>query len=93
MLRAVAHTIPALLSSLNDPRQSHRRVQAVVLFVAIAIHLLHQYWFVDWYIDDAVISFSYARNFAEGEWLVAFPGVERVEGYSNLLWVLVLTVF
>lgn len=41
-------------------------------------------------IDDAFISFRYARNLAEGLGLVFNPG-ERVEGYTNPLWVLILS--
>ncbi len=37
--------------------------------------------------DDAMISMRYARNLAEGYGLVWNPG-EYIEGYSNLLWVL-----
>jgi arabinofuranosyltransferase len=40
--------------------------------------------------DDAYISFRYARHLAEGLGLVWNPG-EPVEGYTNLLWVLLLT--
>lgn len=41
--------------------------------------------------DDAYITFRYARNLAEGRGLVFNPGdVPPVEGYSNLLWTLVL---
>ena len=36
--------------------------------------------------DDAFISFVYARNLAEGHGLVWFG--DRVEGYTNFLWVL-----
>ncbi len=43
-------------------------------------------WFLT---DDAFISFRYARNLLEGHGLVFNPG-ERVEGYSNFLWVLEL---
>lgn len=39
--------------------------------------------------DDAYISFRYAQNLVNGEGLVFNPG-ERVEGYSNLLYVLML---
>jgi hypothetical protein len=46
-----------------------------------------------WFVDDAAISFSYARNFADGEGLVAQPGGERVEGYSNPLWVFLLSLW
>ena len=38
--------------------------------------------------DDAYISFRYAENLVRGEGLVYNPG-ERVEGYSNLLHVLI----
>jgi hypothetical protein len=38
--------------------------------------------------DDAMISMRYARNLAHGYGLVWNPGGERVEGYTNLLWVL-----
>ncbi len=41
-------------------------------------------------LDDAFISYRYARHFVEGHGLVFNPG-ERVEGYSNLLWVLLLS--
>ena len=42
--------------------------------------------------DDAYISYRYAHNLARGEGLVFNPG-ERVEGYSNLLYVLLLAPF
>lgn len=40
--------------------------------------------------DDSFISFRYARNLVHGHGLVFNPGGERVEGYTNLLWVLLL---
>ena len=40
-----------------------------------------------WGNDDAYISYRFARNAAEGHGLVFNPG-ERVEGYTNLLYVL-----
>lgn len=39
--------------------------------------------------DDQMISMRYARNFAEGLGLVWNPG-ERVEGYTNPLWTLIM---
>lgn len=41
--------------------------------------------------DDAMISMRYAQNLAQGEGLVWNPG-ERVEGYTNLLWVLFMAL-
>jgi|LakMenEpi03Aug12_release.lakeMendotaPanAssembly.Ray.scaffolds.fasta_scaffold01204_27 hypothetical protein len=56
----------------------------VVLYVAHAL----VYWFT---CDDAYISFRYARHLAEGHGLVFNVGeAPPVEGYSNLLWVLLL---
>lgn len=40
-------------------------------------------------IDDAFISYQYARNLVEGHGLVFNPG-EYVEGYTNLLWTLLV---
>ena len=39
--------------------------------------------------DDAFISFRYAQHMAAGEGVVWNPG-ERVEGYTNFLWVLLM---
>ncbi|MCB1866732.1 MAG: hypothetical protein KDG50_15040 [Chromatiales bacterium] len=42
-------------------------------------------------VDDAYISFRYARNLADGHGLVYNTG-EYVEGYTNLLWTLLLAL-
>jgi len=55
---------------------------AVVLFLAHAA----SFGFV---VDDAFISFRYAANLVAGHGLAFNPG-EAVEGYSNLLWVLLV---
>jgi len=43
--------------------------------------------------DDAMISMRYAKNLANGYGLVWNPGGERVEGYTNPLWVLFMALF
>ena len=45
-----------------------------------------------WIADDAFISFRYARNWVEGMGLV-FNAGERVEGYTNFLWIVLLSPF
>jgi hypothetical protein len=40
--------------------------------------------------DDAMVSMQYAKNLANGDGLVWNAGGERVEGYSNPLWVLLM---
>ena len=42
-------------------------------------------------VDDAYISFRYARNFARGLGLVYNQG-ERIEGYTNFLWTVILGI-
>lgn len=42
--------------------------------------------------DDEMISMRYARNLAHGFGLVYNPGGERVEGFSNPLWVLYMAL-
>lgn len=56
--------------------------------VALGMALL-KVWHVAVPFDDAYISFRYADNLARGRGLVYNPG-ERVEGYTNFLWVLLL---
>ena len=67
------------------------RVAAVVLFLPWFV-LLGWLAEVSWFLtDDAFISFRYVRNLLEGYGLVFNRG-ERVEGYSNFLWVLELAL-
>ncbi len=55
------------------------------------IWLSTRLWFV---CDDAYISFRYARNFANGHGLRYNLGDHTpIEGYSNLLWVLIASIF
>jgi hypothetical protein len=42
--------------------------------------------------DDALVSMAYARNLLEGHGLVWQPGADPVEGFTNPLWTLALTV-
>ena len=42
--------------------------------------------------DDAMISMTYAKNFADGSGLVWNPGGERIEGYTNPLWTLYMSL-
>jgi hypothetical protein len=47
---------------------------------------------VFWLDDDMMISMGYGRSLARGNGLVWYPGAERVEGYSNLGWVLIMAL-
>jgi arabinofuranosyltransferase len=60
--------------------------------IASLILLLAHAWAYRFLTDDAFISFRYARNLSHGHGLVFNPGFERVEGYSDFLWVIVLAI-
>ena len=72
----------------GDPR-ARRRTIWLAWLTTLAVGPQILLW--DWYVEDAAISFAYARHLAHGDGLVAFVGGERIEGYSNPLWVLLLT--
>jgi len=61
--------------------------------ILIAIYLFLTSRLRGWLIDDAGISFSYARNLALGYGLVSQPGFPPVEGFSNPAWVFFLSIF
>jgi arabinofuranosyltransferase len=59
------------------------------LVLPLVIYCIHALYYSGWTLDDPYISYRYAENLAEGRGLVFNPG-ERVEGYSNFLFVLLL---
>ena len=68
------------------PHSSDRVVGGILLLASLAVAVLH-FDLLQFFCDDAYISFRYSRNLAEGHGLVYNPG-EYVEGYTNFLWVL-----
>ncbi len=81
-----------LRSSTHAPKtlqvyERHFQVLTVIVFLALGVLA----WSNRFIQDDAFISFRYAQNFARGLGLVWNAG-ERVEGYTNFLWTLLLSV-
>lgn len=68
----------------------HRALSVIVLLGCAGLFALlgERYAVVQ---DDAYISLVYSQSLADGDGLVFNPG-ERVEGYTNFSWVLLLTV-
>ncbi len=64
-----------------------------LLIIPFAVFILMATILGDWIIDDAGISYTYARNVAAGHGFVSQPGLEPVEGFSNFLWVILLAPF
>lgn len=68
----------------------------LMLLVGSIIHIFAGYSHSDlsghaWGSDDAYIGYRYAKNIAQGHGAVFNPG-ERVEGYSNFLYVLLMSL-
>src|SRR5205823_446079 len=57
------------------------------------IYILHSLLFRNWIVDDAGISFAYARNLAHGNGLTAWKGMPLVEGFSDFLWTILFSFF
>src|SRR5437867_3988405 len=66
-----------------------RAVAVAAVLFAFAYFIVRAHYYSSWMDDDAFISYRYARNLARGAGLVYNVG-ERVEGYSNFLWTLLL---
>ncbi|MFA3782163.1 hypothetical protein ABRY23_03780 [Melioribacteraceae bacterium 4301-Me] len=62
-----------------------------IVFVLVLLTLMLLAWHNKFVQDDAFISFRYAKNFAEGIGLVFNKG-ERVEGYTNFLWTMLMSL-
>ncbi len=69
-----------------------KRYVPILLVAVICLILLLHVNYLRFVCDDAFISFRYAKNFVEGHGLVYNIG-EKVEGYTNFLWTLLLSLF
>ena len=76
-------------SGLDDGARRHASALAVIS-VGFVGHYLVYTLPQPFFIEDAGISFAFARNLVEGDGLVGYPGGERVEGYSNFLWTMLV---
>src|SRR5262245_32333076 len=89
-LPSAAVTTPPASATGPAPASAFVWLPAVVVLLGAAVWLLvRAHWYISWTDDDAFISFRYARNLATGNGLVYNVG-ERVEGYTNFLWTVLL---
>jgi len=76
---------------MTDSKQSAQPSKSTPLFVAAMLPLALLSWHLRFLVDDAFIAFRYAENWANGLGPVYHAG-ELVEGYSDLAWVLLLSI-
>ena len=82
----VAETIGDWFSGKRLPASAHLFLGLVV---PAGIALVNMWRLKPHTVDDAYISYRYARNLARGLGLVYNEG-ERIEGYTNFLWTVLL---
>lgn len=74
----------------QPPGGSWRHFRLASCIAILTVYAIHAWFLHDFTIDDAAISYRYAENLATGAGLTWNPGTAPVEGFSNLLWVLLL---
>jgi hypothetical protein len=79
-------------SGRRRPRFPRRLPPMLAVLLPTVVTGLHALAYGRWIVDDAAITFAYARSLATGEGPVLQPGAEPVEGYSNPAWLAVLTL-
>jgi hypothetical protein len=62
------------------------------LLIPVSIYIFYSWLLRAWIVDDAGISFAYARNLANGDGLTSWPGEKPVEGFSNFLWTIIVAL-
>ena len=65
-------------------------IAALIIITVVVIGTIRAHG-LKWYCDDIFITLRYAENFLAGQGFVYNPG-ERVEGYTHLLWLALLTL-
>lgn len=68
-----------------------QRVIKIIALLFLLLIFLYTALQIEFIQDDAYISFKYVKNFLNGDGLVFNQG-EYVEGYTNFLWVIILSV-
>lgn len=76
-----------------DDRQRRHGAFVAACAVGYVGHYLAYTVGQPFYIEDAGITFAYARNFVQGDGFSTWAGGERVEGYSNALWTFLIAGF
>jgi len=74
-----------------DTKEAHINIHLVFFLAAVSLLLVHALFYAQFAPDDAYISFRYAKRFASlGE--LNWNDGEYVEGYTNFLWVMLLSL-
>ena len=96
-MNAVATSAPASKNAyLGEPKAgtvAMRRATLLLVYLIACFFVWRSYNYSTIGVDDANIYFTYARNFANGHGFVYNVGGEHVEGFTSLLWTLIMSAF
>lgn len=76
--------------TVDRPHGPSRRAAVGSVLLGTGVIAWHGSYYGSWIVDDAAITFAYARSFADGLGPVLHPGADAAEGYSNPSWLAVL---
>jgi arabinofuranosyltransferase len=88
----IALLCTVFVAMLPRSRAHAARLPGITRWIVLAVIVagaLAWAWHLRWLCDDAFISFRYGENLVRGHGLVFNPG-ERVEGYTNFLWTVLM---
>jgi len=68
------------------PSRRAAATATLTLGLPLLVFAVHARRYGRWIVDDAAISYAYARSIADGHGVVQQPGAPKVEGFSNPLW-------
>jgi hypothetical protein len=85
--------VTGVIERLRNSRTFFRIATVATILIPYLAHVYFTLSLSDWLVDDAGISYVYARNLAAGHGLVSQPGMTPVEGYSNFLWIILMVPF
>ena len=81
-----------MISSKQERTLHLLRLFLFAMAAGVLAYGASEVWRHRWLCDDAFISFRYAQNLVRGHGLVFNVG-ERVEGYTNFLWTIIIAFF
>lgn len=82
----------AFLKLPSGDRITKKNIYIILFAVSCLILALNISWYMPFFADDSLITIRYAQRLIDGHGLTWTDGI-KVEGYSNLLWVLILAFF
>ncbi|MFD3479528.1 hypothetical protein [Streptomyces sp. NPDC058695] len=85
-----ARTVPAARAS--PASRTGRWADPAAVLAATALIAVRAAGLGRWIVDDAAVTFAYARSVDEGLGPVQLPGAAPVEGYSNPSWLALMTL-